>query len=508
MAVVLKPPKPWDPKAAGRRSEAREKEREKIRKAEKLMRKAEGEVEDDQLDGDEIDVDKDRSAGAWSTVRNDEVDAGKERGGSEGNPAAAGVTMTEKKGTPTGDPRQGDTCEDERDDSEIVEPPPLEKRAPFKVLRAEVFEPNPLPPMLVEFLTVDYDAWEKVDEAPVDWAWEGIAANDSHVEISGPTYSGKTTLAFLLAVASASTVGPVNVLGRKVIPISRKRRVLIVEEEDGLEDCWDKLRSACQMLGLDPRTTVSRIAVACRTGFHPGGEVAEMVRTAADMGCFGRIFLDSRARIFFESKANSEEDQAMAARWVTELINRGQCSVWVIGHTRKGSADELEDMSGNHQRAAAADVILLVRSKHAKFGNVLSSRVVFKKLRRMKRAKDQPKPVVFSIECDKKDHWQLTHTELTEDDVEVGSDAPLADKIVAMVSGGEDVSVLNVMKKLRVGRKVATTAIEALIEQKVIVEFTKSAPGRHGRGRFIKLRPSGHFDSYEELVDDGDEADE
>ncbi|MBI5531504.1 MAG: AAA family ATPase [Deltaproteobacteria bacterium] len=304
---------------------------------------------------------------------------------------------------------------------DVPEPLKADPFAPLKRLRAAA---------MIGHVAITAAAAERPE-----YVWEGIFTADHHVELSGPSYSGKTTLATLLAVARANpTDTPVNVLGRAVAPAAQGQFVIVVEEENSKCSIATNLMAACAALGLPEAETLDRMIVVARAGMKaaPGarpGKVESLwdeLHQLGQAGAVGLTVLDSRARIF-GGDPNSERDQGDAANQVTILIRATGAPVIVISHTRKSGAETIEDVAGSNQRGAAADTVLLVTAERDE-GRILSSRVVFAKLRDS-FVGEHPEPVSFSIAKGDDGGWKLGVNASAR-----AEDQPAHERVVAMLA--------------------------------------------------------------------------
>ena len=356
-----------------------------------------------------------------------------------------------------------------------------------------------LNPRITEDATIGPEALKARQAEPIAWAWHGVATDACHVEVSGPSNAGKTTLTAMLAVASATFGPPVKVLGREVTPVPIGKFVLMVEEEDAVNSFADLLLACCEMLGVDPECT-SRIIPLVRTGFRPDSERAMAIEDDARKGRWGRIFLDSRARIF-QGNANAEEDQSLIANWILDIVTASGCSVWVVSHTRKGgNGSELDEMSGHHQRAAAPDVVLMMRSSQDKFGKFLWSQVAFLKRRGALR-ETPPSPIRFTVigndgpvRCE----WKaLGEAELAA--AQVGPDSSPRDRLIQLITDKKEVAFSTARTTIGVGPKVLKDLVDQLKEDNVIVSFPKEAAVNGQKAWYLRLRRPTDFDKFAEI---------
>lgn len=275
---------------------------------------------------------------------------------------------------------------------------------------------------------VGYDALVEATAVPPVPIWyEGIEA-DSHIEVSGPSGHGKTTLAILLAVARANTGRPIELLGRRVVPGDPGSFVVVVEEENGKFSLRKKVEIACEALGLPIRETIDRLIFLVRRGVVGGDQRWAAVEALGRAGRVAMVLVDSRARVLRRGESNKEEDQSAVANMLHGLVEACRAPVVVISHTRKGERgggpEEIEDISGSSQRGAGADVVLLVTAKKDIAGRVESSRVKFAKLREV--VDEHPEPVAFRLARDVDGRWCI---EASAVDTVDHDPRPLADRL-------------------------------------------------------------------------------
>jgi hypothetical protein len=334
---------------------------------------------------------------------------------------------------------------------------------------------------------------------PVDYLWAGILARDHHGEISGPSYSGKTTLAFLLAVAAANpTEEAVKLLGHPVKPIERGAFVVVVENENGRRSAAAKLVASCQMLALPVDETLDRVLLIARADMVAHAETDKTsgqtpwsdVLALGEDGHVGLTILDSRARTLSSGESNAEKDQAFAERIVHQAIKFTGGPVVVVSHTRKSGAESIEDIAGSGQRGAGADTVLLVTAARTA-GRVLSSKVVFAKLR--DGEDDHPEPVTFTIARTKEGAWRLT--EESADGEDVGS-APAHERVHEYLTreGGE-FTLRQIRTALALNNKVAFNAIATLRSERRLSSRNTHVSGVEREVFKARVNPS-----WEELL--------
>ncbi len=369
--------------------------------------------------------------------------------------------------TPTPRPRRGSLLDVEAAERarRTLDLPPAPAPAPPPTID------RLLPPALRGAALVGFDAISSVSDEPIDYVWHGLLARDHLAEVTGASGSGKTTLAFLVGAAAAAIGEPVDVLGRRVTPIAAGRYVVIIEEENGKRSCRDKLLASCEMLGLDPRTTLDRVLLLARAGFRASEH--EAWNGLLDLGRKGRIglvILDSRARIFAGGDANDENSQAAVAAMIAGLIKASGAPVIVVSHTRKGAADSLDDVSGSHQRVAAADVVLLVNAKKSD-GRVLSSRVVVAKLR--DAVDEHPEPVTFAISKEKAGRWRCAVSTAASVD-----DANAHDRVHALLEQRGELTKNEIREALTMSGASVEAALTTLFGEKRIKRTKRDRRGR------------------------------
>jgi energy-coupling factor transporter ATP-binding protein EcfA2 len=248
---------------------------------------------------------------------------------------------------------------------------------------------------------------------PIRWIWGGIVSEANHVEIAGPSGGGKTTFATLLAAALGNPGDPIALFGRVVAPVRAGQLVVIVEEENGKHSLRRKMETACTVQGLPVTATLDRMVFVIRRNVRVGDPVWADIVELGKRGSIGAIFIDSRARVLRNGDSNSEEDQAAVADAVFALIESSGAPAFIISHTRKGSASQIEDIAGSLQRGAGADVVLVIEAKRDASGRVLAATMTAIKIR--DDVEEHPAPIEFTIGRDPGGQPCLSCTVPTED---------------------------------------------------------------------------------------------
>lgn len=347
-----------------------------------------------------------------------------------------------------------------------------------------------LPEVLRRIAISGYEASRAVLAEPVPWIWGHIVASTHAVEVCGGTGSGKTTLAALLVAARANTGAPVRVLGHEVEPAPAGKKILAVLEENAKQSSVAQIDRACEVLGLDPRATWSRIVLLARAGVRArwlSSDDAEAVAAlrnprdawtailaTAQAGVWGLIVLDTRAKILGGFGASKdEESQAEAARIVTSLVEAAGCAVLVLSHERKGGAaggDDLDAVSGSVQRAGGADVVLVVRAERER-GRVMASTVTLAK-QRDDLGGEWPEPMTFAL-ARKGDAWTLA------DGAAPGDDARAHERVHALLSAEGEMTARQVRDALGMSNKRAAEALGVLVAGGDAKKRTTLQRGKH-----------------------------
>jgi hypothetical protein len=302
-----------------------------------------------------------------------------------------------------------------------------------------------------------YEASRAVLAEPTVFLWDEVIASDSVVELAGKSATGKSTLAFMLAVAGANpTSEPVSLFGRKVNPIARGKRVLTVNEENGRKSAVKAIDKAIEIFGLPPEETWERIWLFARAGIKGRGRSWDELVAAARRGEIGMSVFDTRARIFrCFGPSKDEETQAAVAEAVQDFVSASGGAALVVSHaTKAGEGNDIEDIAGSAQRGAAADVILMV-SADRKQGRVLSSTLTFAKLR---DGDEVPSPVTYSTARGEGGKWVLAHGEAAPKDDGV---APTERVHELLVAKGEKTKT-EIATELHMSDKSVQLAIDVL----------------------------------------------
>jgi hypothetical protein len=332
---------------------------------------------------------------------------------------------------------------------------------------------------------IGYENSRQILAEPIAWVWDRVIAAHHAVEICGPSYTGKSTLTFLLAAARANPTGrAVQVLGRAVEPMAAGRFVVVANEENGRQSAVAKIDAAIEMLGLPARETWDRIMLLSRARVRAHEATGDEVRNpskgdawaallhAAHEGTIDLVVLDTRARIFAGFGNPKDEDaQAKAAAAIVELIEATGAPVLVVSHTRKGAAEEIEDVSGSAQRGGGADTILMLTAER-EGGKVLSSKVTFLKLR--DGIDDHPEPVTFSTAKGDDGRWRVALDASAKPE-----DSPLHERIYQLVLL-EELTQRQIRERLKVGGDRCKLAVDLLKTEKRIKFRKTKIAGRDG----------------------------
>jgi hypothetical protein len=314
----------------------------------------------------------------------------------------------------------------------------------------------------------------------VEWCWEGVIQRQDQFEVAGATYSGKSTFMALLHVALLAP-GPIELLGRKVTPLPPGHVTVLVNVEQQASSLKRQLIACCEALGQDPAKILPRMIIVGRSAFrcdHPAwAELCTLVTTDLAVGL---ITFDSRARIMQSGDANAEADQARAAEIFGTIAERAKCPVGTVSHVRKSQKDrrtiDLDDVAGHHQRAAGADVVLLVEAERAEDGSVLSSRVRVAK-RRDDGGEEHPAAMSFALVRELGKPARLSSGPVASSKP---SDLPIQERVYALLKADGEHSAKAMAEKLHASSERVQKGITFLFAERRI-ELARTERGRNGK---------------------------
>ncbi|HEY1959269.1 MAG TPA: AAA family ATPase [Polyangiaceae bacterium] len=303
---------------------------------------------------------------------------------------------------------------------------------------------------------------------PVHYLWQDIAIAGIVVVVAGGVGCGKTTLLFLVMAARANLAAPVKVLGREVTPAPSRMYVVLLEAEHGDSSAARKLARSCKLLGID-ESALDRVILIARRAVRIGSPAWLDIERLIAAGLVSDVLLDTLARVA-PSDANAEGEQVAIFDRVAQAIERApahvpQPVVWVAAHTKKDAVgDALEDVAGSAQRTGQADTVLLVKAER-RDGRVISSKVVFAKLR--EDPDEYPAPVEFAI----------TPQGIASTSSPATDERPLEERILERLKLGPKTK--NALEK-DLGRNAADLedAITSLFETRRIASTTVTIRGR------------------------------
>ncbi len=243
-------------------------------------------------------------------------------------------------------------------------------------------------------------------ERQVSYVWEPVASEGWFVLLAGAVAGGKTSLAFLLAIARANVGEPVKVLGRLVKPAPPGTGVVLLEGEVDEVASARKLRRSCRLLGVD-ESALDRICLVARKGVTVGDPAWEGIEAMIRNGQVSDVFIDTIARVA-PGESNSEEAQASIFDRIAKSVELAPTPekkpvVWALAHTRKGASGGLDDVLGSVQRTAQIDSALILEPRRDGSGRVTGVRTTFAKLRH--DPPEHPQPILMTINGD---HLEVT----------------------------------------------------------------------------------------------------
>jgi hypothetical protein len=236
---------------------------------------------------------------------------------------------------------------------------------------------------LAPIAVVGADRLRALAAQPVDWVWRDYAVNGTIVVMAGPPSGGKTTLLFLVLLARAAS-GQITLLDRSIAPAPPGRYVVLIEGEHGEASAARKLVKSAGLLKLSD-AALDRIIVVARKAVTLGSDAWKDVEKLIERGRVSDLAIDTLARVA-PGDANSEAEQAQIFDSVARAIELApigaQPVAWLVAHTRKDSAADLDDVSGSTQRVGQADSVIMVRPERDKVTKqVTASTIVLLKAR-------------------------------------------------------------------------------------------------------------------------------
>ncbi|HVU01655.1 MAG TPA: AAA family ATPase [Polyangiaceae bacterium] len=336
------------------------------------------------------------------------------------------------------------------------------------------------------------------EDEPAEWIWQGVVQAHDHVELSGPSYSGKTTAAFLIAAAMANPGEPIELFGRLIAPMAAGRRALVVSVENSVSSAKRKLRESVEMLGLPVAETLDRVILIARgapihahlVGRDDTGLWAESVALART-GAIGLTVLDSRARVLTAADSRDETEAAQAQAAIHQMTEASGAPVLVVSHTRKGQNGQrgdlsLEDVSGSLQRAAGADVVLLASADRNPDGSIGSTRLVVAK-RRDDGGEEHPLPMTFAIL-----RAAGGRPMLSAESAPRPEDQPTHERVFELLRAGGHRSKAEMREALNLSGASLEKALSVLFAAKRIVTTDQTIHGRR-RTKFGVRVPDGEL---------------
>jgi hypothetical protein len=338
---------------------------------------------------------------------------------------------------------------------------------------------NPLDRLRSGGALVGYRELCEATATPPVSIWVDGVLEDSHVEISGPSGHGKSTLSSLLLVARANPTTAVKVLGHTVQPAPRDRYIVSIQEENGLYSWRLKCEAACQALGLPVSQTLERVIFLVRRNVLAGDERWEAIRSAGGAGLIGGVFVDSRARVLRAGESNREEHQAQLAEHCFNLVGACRAPLFVVSHTRKGRdgsvADDTEDVSGSLQRAAGADVLVIVTAQKDDAGQVEHSTAKFAKLRNA-ITPNHPAPVTFRVWLDMDGRWRVDNS---TGDIAAHDSRPASVRLLEILERTpEGLTKYAIKDRLKINHETMENVLTSLFRDRAIQKISAIVNGR------------------------------
>lgn len=251
-------------------------------------------------------------------------------------------------------------------------------------------------PKLARVALVGLATLTELAARPIRYIWRDIAIAGIVVLLAGAPGDGKTSLLFLLLAARLNTGSPVSLLGREVTPAPADKYTVLVEAEHSACSAARKLFRSCETLGVH-ESALERLIVVARAGVRIGSPEWIEIERLIGAGLVSDIAIDTLARVA-PGDANAEAEQVAIFERITTAIERAPGDdkpvVWAVAHTKKGSGEDLEAISGSVQRVGQADTVVLVKAER-RDGRVTSSKAIFLKLR--EEPDEYPAPVEYTI---------------------------------------------------------------------------------------------------------------
>ena len=315
---------------------------------------------------------------------------------------------------------------------------------------------------------------------PIEYVWVDIAPPGTVTLIAGPSADGKTTLLFLILGARASLETPISLLGREIRPAPPEQYVVLIEGEHSEASTSRKLVKSLALQGVDDMA-LERVVIVARKAVKLGSpewlDVVSMVRA----GLVSDIAIDTVARIAY-GDSDSEREQVAIFEGVAQAIESAPegalpPNVWAVAHTRKNNTTgDLADVSGSVQRVGQSDSVLLVKAERID-GRVVSTRVVFAKLR--EDPDEYPEPAELRIA-----NGVLSSGTV----VRPADDRPLEERIVEeLATGAKTKTALS--KALQRNKGDLEPAFTTLFASRRITTTTVTIKGREYTAFELKVTP-------------------
>jgi hypothetical protein len=319
----------------------------------------------------------------------------------------------------------------------------------------------------------------------IEYVWKDIAPPGTVTLIAGPPADGKTTLLFLILAARANLEAPISLLGREVRPAPPEQYLVLIEGEHSEASTSRKLVKSLGLLGVDDKA-LDRVIIVARKAVKLGSpEWLDVVRMIA-AGLVSDVAVDTVARIAL-ARADSEEEQVAIFEGIAQAIESAPegvkpPNVWAVAHTRKNNATgELADVSGSVQRVGQSDSVLLVKAERED-GRVVSTRVVFAKLREDPDEWPEASELTISKDANGVQSLNMGCSAKSPDD-----DRPLEERIVALLAL-KSMTKNALSKKLRRNKNDLEPAFSALFAARRIETTNVTIKGQEYTG--FQLRKS------------------